>query len=208
MNVTDKETERFLKLVREKYRSDAIKILSSTHVSFVCIKTNIKIYIIYHDNCISVIDKDAVKLIELGLVVASFKEDDADFIISYISRRFDKLKLIFSSSTTHVFAENTSNMSASVGCGFDYSNAFMVRLFCPNEFAASIDLSENNADVSDETWDIILSNQANVNRMMSEYVSGTYFVPDNIKKRIQALYESLPDSDKLLLELGEDLTNI
>ena len=74
-----------------------------------------------------------------------------------------------------------------------------------NRWGLSFDLSENNADVSDEIWDIILNDRERVNNMLLPYVSGTCPVSDNIKKRLQALYESLSDSDKLLLELGEKI---
>ena len=93
--------------------------------------------------------------------------------------------------------------------GFTYdTNKLEVNVFSNNNYVGSLDLSENNADVSDYMWNIILNNRDNVNFMMSAYVSGKYSVSDNIKKRLQALYDSLSDSDKLLLELGEDLTNI
>ena len=205
MNVTDKETERFLNLVQPKCRSYAIETLSSAHASFVCINTNIKGHISY--NYISVIDKATTKVIGLDPALALLEEDDVSFIVSYISRCFDKFKLIFSSSMNRTFAESTSNMSVAIRSRVN-DGVFRAKLLCSNKCTRMLNLSENNADVSDELWDIILSDRANVNRMMSEYVSDTYSASDNIKKRIQALYDSLSDSDKLLLELGEDLTNI
>ena len=144
------------------------------------------------------------KVIGLDQAFAPFKKDDAEFIASYISRRFDNLKLIFSSSITSVFSKNISGMSVVIGRRF-YDDALTADLFSRNMFAISLDLSENNADFSNELWNIVLSNRSNVNRMMLAYVSGKYYASDNIKKRIQALYESLSDSGKLLLELGEDI---
>ena len=203
MNITDEETERFLNLIKPECRSYAIKALSNTHTSFVYIEIGIG----YCYNYIKVTRDGVVSFIELNPVFAPFKKDDADFIMSYISRCFDKFKLIFSSSIKRIFVKNTRYIDGSIGCFFDAGD-FKVVVSYHNRWGLSFDLSENNADVSDEIWDIILSNQANVNCMMSEYVSGTCPVSDNIKKRLQALYDSLSDSDKLLLELGEDLTNI
>lgn len=209
MNVTDEETERFLNFVDPGYRSDMIEILSNTRVPIICVQMRVEgsgaDY--RYGNYIAAIGEDPVldfKVIGLDQTFAPFKKDDAEFIVSYISRSFDNFKLIFSSSMTSVFSKNISDMSVAIGRRF-YDDALTADLLSHNIFAVSLDLSENNADVSDETWDIILSDHANANRMMSEYVSGTYSASDNIKKRIQALYESLPDSDKLLLELGEDL---
>ena len=210
MSVTDEETERFLNLVKPECRSYAIKALSNTHTPFVYIEIGIG----YCDGYIKVIRDDMVSFIELNPVFAPFKKDDAEFIASYISRRFDNLKLIFSSSITSVFSsitsvfsKNISGMSVVIGRRF-YDDALTASLFSHNKFAICLDLSENNSDFSNEIWNVVLSSRSNVNRMMLAYVSGKYYASDNIKKRIQALYESLSDSDKLLLELGEDLTNI
>ena len=213
MNVTDKETERFLKFIDPACRSGMVEILSNMRAPIICVQMCVKgsgVDCYHYDNYIVAIGEDTLldfKVIRLDQAFAPFKKDDAEFIASYISRRFDNLKLIFSSSITSVFSKNISDMSVAIGRRF-YDDALTASLFSHNRFAICLDLSENNADFSNELWNVVLSNRANVNRMMSEYVSGTYFASDNIKKRIQVLYDSLSDSDKLLLELGEDLTNI
>ena len=203
MNVTDEETKRFLKFIDPAYRSSMIKILSNNMYAPI---VYIEIGVGYRGNYIAVIGEAAFnfKVIGLDQTFTSFKEDDAKFIISYISRRFDNLKLIFSSSMTHIFAESTSNMRVAISPGLD-AGTFITRLFSNNHYVASLGLSENNADFSNELWNIVLSDRINVNRMMSTYVSGTCSVSDNIKKRIHTLYDSLSDSDKLLLELGEKI---
>ena len=203
MNVTDEETKRFLKFIDPAYRISMIRILrSNMYAPIVCIKISVG----YHYDYIAVIGEAALnfKVIGLDQRFAPFKEDDMKFIISYISRRFDNLKLVFSSSITWVFAESTSDMSVVIRSGLD-AGAFITKLFSNDNYVASVDLSENNADFSNELWNIVLGDRSNTTRMLLAYVSGTYSVSDNIKKRIQALYESLSDSDKLLLELGEDL---
>lgn len=217
MNVTDEETERFLRLVHPDYRRDAINILSNMHASI--IRTQIQIegsHNRHNDNYILLRGNDgnahemadlSIRFIALNPVFAQFKKDDAAFIIEFISRHFNKLKLLFSSSMTRVFVEDINAMKDVVGFTYD-TNKLEVNVFSNNNYVGSLDLSENNADVSDYMWNIILNNRDNVNFMMSAYVSGKYSVSDNIKKRLQALYDSLSDSDKLLLELGEDLTNI
>ena len=212
MNVTDEEKTRFLRLVHPAYRSDMIDILSNMHVSI--IRTNIKIEGSNdgcYDNFITATGKNYntsdFKVIRLNPTFAQFKKDDAAFIIAFISRCFDKLKLIFSSSVTHVFIEDINGMKAVLGTRFDtFSDGEPVAdIFSHNRRIVTLYLAENNADVSDDIWNVILSGHGNANRILSAYVSGAYCVSDNIKKRIRLLYESLPDSYKLLLELGEDI---
>ena len=211
MNVTDEETKRFLKLIDPTYRSDMRDILSNMHamhapIVFVRMLNTGNDNFAYHGNYILVISEDPAfnsKVIVFDQTFAKFKEDNAEFITSYISRRFNNLKLIFSSSVTRIFAENISAINLAISCLDD--GVFIAKLFSNNNNALAFELSENNADFSDEIWGIALSDRSNVNHMMSAYISGTYCVSDNIKKRIQALYESLSESDKLLLELGEDI---
>ena len=211
MNVTDEETKRFLKLIDPTYRSDMRDILSNMHamhapIVFVRMLNTGDDTFSYHGNYILVISEDTAftKVILFDQTFAKFKEDNAEFITSYISRRFNNLKLIFSSSVTRVFAENISAINL---ISFLDDGVFITKLFSNNNYvgAVAFELSENNADFSNEIWDIALSDHSNVNHMMSAYISGTYCVSDNIKKRLQALYESLSESDKLLLELGEDI---
>ena len=210
MNVTDEETERFLKFVDPAYRSGMIEILSNMRAPIIfvqmCVEGSGVDY--YYGNYIATMGEDPVldfKVIGLDQAFVPFKKDDAEFIVSYISRCFDKFKLIFSSSITSVFSKNISGMNFAIDRRL-YDDVLTADLFSHNRFGVCLNLSENNADFSNEIWDIVLSDRSNVAFMASEYVSGTYSASDNIKKRIQALYDSLSDSDKLLLELGEDLS--
>ena len=212
MNVTDEETKRFLKLIDPTYRSGMRDILSNMHaihapIVFVRMDTEGN-NDAYHGSYIIVISEDTTsyfKVIVFDKTFTPFKEDDVEFITSYISRRFNNLKLIFSSSMTRIFAEKTSVINVAISC-LD-NGVFITKLFSNNNYVGTVafGLSENSADFSNELWNIVLSNRSNVNCMMLAYVSGKYYASDNIKKRIQALYESLSDSDKLLLELGEDI---
>lgn len=210
MNVTDEETERFLKFVDPSYRSGMIEILSNMRAPTICVQMCVEGSKVdyYYGNFIATIGEDPVldfKVIGLDHAFAPFKKDDAEFIVSYISRSFDNFKLIFSSSIMSVFSKNISGMSVAIGRRF-YDGALTADLFSHSRFAISLNLSENNADFSNELWNVVLSDRSNVTFMASAYVSGTYSASDNIKKRVQALYDSLSDSDKLLLELGEDLS--
>ena len=136
---------------------------------------------------------------------------DIDFILSFISRHFENFKLIFSSSTTHVFVTTTENMQATVrevsyiGPDNKIVKFLVADLFSHGDVFARIYLSEYKGDLSDELWNIILNHGDNSARILSAYASGKYVFPEKIEKRINDLYESLSDSDKLLLELGEKI---
>ena len=136
---------------------------------------------------------------------------DIDFVLSFISRYFENFKLIFSSSTTHVFVTTTENMQATVRevSYIDSDNKtakFLVAdLFSHGDAFVRIHFSEYKGDLSDELWNIILNHGDNSERILSAYASGKYAFPEKIEKRINDLYESLSDSDKLLLELGEKI---
>ena len=136
---------------------------------------------------------------------------DIDFVLSFISRYFENFKLIFSSSTTHVFVTTTENMQATVRevSYIDSDNKtakFLVAdLFSHGDAFVRIHFSEYKGDLSDELWNIILNHGDNSERILSAYASGKYAFPEKIEKRINDLYESLSDSDKLLLELGENI---
>ena len=135
---------------------------------------------------------------------------DIDFVLSFISHYFENFKLIFSSSTAHVFVTTTENMQAIVRDTMhtDLDGKVInltANLFFQGSYFTYINLLEDNADISDELWNIILNHGDNSERILSAYTSGNYVFTEKIGKRINDLYESLSDSDKLLLELGEDI---
>ena len=136
---------------------------------------------------------------------------DIDFVLSFISRYFENFKLIFSSSTTHVFVTTTENMQATVrevsyiGSDNKAVKFLVADLFSPGDAFVRIHFSEYKGDLSDELWNIILNYSDNSERILSAYASGKYVFPEKIEKRFNDLYDSLSDSDKLLLELGEKI---
>ena len=100
MNVTDEETERFLKFIDPAYRSGMIEILSNMRAPIIFVQMCVEgIGVDYHyGNYIATMGEDPVldfKVIGLDQAFVPLKKDDADFIVSYISRCFDKFKLIF-----------------------------------------------------------------------------------------------------------------
>ena len=216
MNVTEKEINKFISLFYPEDCELVCDILSSKKVFLICtyIKENDSgNFIRIEEACdadlsIQYISYPTIKEIRLNPWI---NKNDIDFILSFISRYFENFKLIFSSSTTHIFVATTENMQATVRevSYIDSDNKdvkFLVAdLFSHGDAFARIHFSEYKGDLSDELWNIILNHGDNSARILSAYTSGKYVFPEKIEKRINNLYESLSDSDKLLLELGEKI---
>lgn len=215
MNVTEKEIKKFIGLFyREDYERvcDFLSSKKIFEIWTVITPNQYGNYIIVDEAC--GIDSSghydmSHLIITKQIRLNSCSDRDIDFVLSFISRYFENFKLIFSSSIEHVFVATTENMQVSLHDGGcielkDKTLKFLVGdLLSQNSFFAAVGLSKYNCDVSDELWNIILNDRGNVNRMISAYLSGKYVFSEKIKKRINDLYESLSDSDKLLFELDE-----
>lgn len=195
--VSEEELNRFLDLFPEESRDEVIELMSNTHVAaiqlIIAAKENTddyyKSHMIVTDTCTRL---GVLCSLGFGQKVAYFNEEDKAFILSFISRCFAAFKLIFSSSRMVVFVADIDNMSATIYA----KNHLLISLRSNHNDIALLDLSQNNAEVSDDIWNIILNGHDNINHMISAYISRKYCFSDNIKKRIRALYDSLPDSEK------------
>ena len=218
MNVTEKEINKFIGLFwREDY--ECVR-------DFLSSKTLFGIYTLMSEtdchNSITVVEEEfavdpsnhynisnqVTKEIRLNSWI---NKKDIDFVLSFISRYFENFKLIFSSSDVHIFIATTENMQAAIRDAMYIDldgkviNYLTVDLFFQGSYFTYINLLEDNADISDELWNILLNYPDSAAHMLSTYTSGKYVFPEKIEKRINDLYESLSDSDKLLLELGENI---
>ena len=220
MNVTAEETKRFLKLVNPRDRGEAKKLLSNKNVVVINVFTHAyeEPYIGVAEACTvkstDAYDIDSLKfsLIRFNSNFTSLGEDDAEFILSFISHHFKNLKLVFSSSEAHAFVVDIDGMSASVH--YAYYSGFVdghivkllnVDLLFQSYNFISFSFSDDDAEVPDDVWNVILGDRNNVNCILSAYVHEKHYFSDNIKNRIQALYDSLTDSEKLLFELDEGI---
>ena len=215
MNATEKEINKFIGLFwREDYKC-VRDFLSSKKVFgiYMNMRENGSGLIRAEEACDAdssgqYISYPTAKEIRLN---SHISKKDIDFILSFISRYFENFKLIFSSSIIHIFVATTENLQATVRevRYIDSDNKafkFLVAdLFSHGDVFARIHFSEYKGDLSDELWNIILNHGDNSARILSAYASGKYVFPEKIEKRINTLYESLSDSDKLLLELGEKI---
>ena len=218
MNVTEKEINKFIGLFwREDYER-VCDFLSSKKVFEIC--TLMSETDCHNDITVeeveSVVDPsgyynishNVTKLLRLNSYI---NKKDIDFILSFISRYFENFKLIFSSSLTHIFVATTENVQAALRDAVHIDldgkniNCLTADLFFRGSYFENINLLEDNADISDELWNIILNYPDSASHMLSAYMSGKYVFAEKIEKRINDLYESLSERDRLLSELGEDI---
>ena len=131
MNVTAEETKRFLKLVNPRDRGEAKKLLSNKNVVTINVYTHAdeEQYMDVAEACTvksdGTYDMDGLKssCIRFDSKFTRLGEDDAEFILSFISHHFKNLKLVFSSSEEHAFVVDIGGMSASVH--YDYFRGFV-----------------------------------------------------------------------------------
>ena len=203
--VSEVEVNRFLDLFPEESHDEVIELMSNKHVAaiqlIIAAKENTGDY--YKSRMIvkDARDRLGVNSLGFGQKVAYFNEEDKAFILSFISRCFAAFKLIFSSSRMAVFVAKTDNMSAAILAPYVLKDHLFIRILSNGNDIAMLNLSQNNAEVSDDIWNIILSDRDNVKHILRGYISKRYYFSDNtkndIKKRLHALYDSLPYSKKL-----------
>ena len=210
MNVTEKEVNKFIGLFwREDY--ECVRDFLSSKKAFgiyMSMRENGSGFIRMEEAC----DADSYGHYNIRIRFNShISKKDIDFVLSFISRYFENFKLIFSSSEVHIFVATTEDLQAAlrdamyIDLDGKVINYLTADLLFQGSYFAHINLLEDNADISDELWNAILSYSDSAAHMLSAYTSGKYVFPEKIRRRINDLYESLSDSDKLLLELGEDI---
>lgn len=217
MNVTEEEINKFVSLFWREDCELVYDILSSKKVFLICtlIKENDSGNFIRIEEACDAdlsghynISYPTIKEIRLNSWI---NKNDIDFILSFIFRYFKNFKLILSSSSLHIFVATTENIQvilredSFVELDDKVVKFLVADLFSHGDCFAGIRLSEYNGDLSDDLWNIILNRSDNSVRILSAYTSGNYVFTEKIGKRINDLYESLSDSDKLLLELGENI---
>ena len=222
MGVTQSEIDKFLEFFDSGSYDAAVKFLNSNMIMCIHVETRLEDDKGYYRCSITVKEARGVTSsgiydmhapITTRLILESkskseyLKEVDLAFIMSFISRYFENFKLIFSSSYSYVFVATTDNMSAVISeCNVLFSKVMALSVFYQDSLLIELNFLKSDAEVSDDMWKIITDSRNNINIIMHHaYISKDYEFSDKIKKRIRDTYESLPDSDKLLLELGLEL---
>ena len=207
MEFTKDEIEKFAYLVKISEGETARKFLSSDKFHITTADVELK-----NDN-----NKDDVpmtNIIAAGVVESPlpisleacfyfkdeknivFSDGTLKFIKSIIERRLNGLSLIYTDSAKSVYFEGDIAQASIDVSFFKYDPALRISIF-----DRPFDVGEYDADFSANVWSALCSRKDIMMKIFkySEYCSS------KIQKRIQTYYDNLSNSDKLLLELGEEL---
>lgn len=135
---------------------------------------------------------------------AVFSDDDLKFIKSILKKKLKGFLLIYKSNLRLVYDEG--------GLKNEYKHITIAeQSFCGklniylNIRGRIYNMTRDDADLSDYLWGILCNDKSLMLDMLKYYMEDSECFSSNIQKRIQSYYESLTDSEKLLLELGEEI---
>lgn len=131
-----------------------------------------------------------------------FSDNDLKFIKSIIDRRLDGLSLIYKSDLKMVYEEDIKNSRIKITDESFNDNNYNVLIVISGRCYS---MTRYDADLSDDAWNVLYHKKDLMLEMLKYYMKDTRYFSPKIQKRIQAYYDSLSDSDKLLLEVGEDI---
>lgn len=124
-----------------------------------------------------------------------------DFIVSIINKISPNMRIIYSSDTSVVYSSEHIDVK-------DVN--FLVVAFAKRKSWISLPrrsycLYEHGAVVCDEILEQLCSDDNKKYDLLKEYVSHPESMSKEMCYKIKPIYDVLPASDKLLLELGEDI---
>lgn len=127
------------------------------------------------------------------------RKDRVDLVNKILKEATRELSCIYTSNKRDLYVDFNDETSNIIVLRDPFSVDFGV---LPT---LTVDLQEENADCSDKFWNMIIDIPCASNDFMHVFVNTPkkYSVP--IQKRLQKIYDNLSDSEKLLIEVGEDL---
>ena len=133
---------------------------------------------------------------------AVFSDDDLKFIKSIFNKKLKDFLLIYKSNLRTVYDKGVlKNEHITIKeqsfCG--KLNTYL------NIRGRVYNMTRDDADLSDYLWGILCNDKSLMLDMLNCYMEDSECFSSNIQKRIQSYYDSLTDSEKLLLELGENI---
>lgn len=194
-NITEKEYHDFMECV-DLWSYDAAKefltgVLPLSRLSFKIRTAENRDYVRH-----SYIKFYAGKIVLLDL---DAKKDRVDLVNKILKEATRGLSCIYTSNKRDLYVDLNDETSNIIVLRDPFSVDFGV---LPT---VTVDLQEENADCSDKFWNMIIDIPCASNAFMHVFVNTPekYSVP--IQKRLQKIYDNLSDSEKLLIEVGEDL---
>ena len=131
-----------------------------------------------------------------------FSDDDLEFIKSILNKRLEGLPLIYKNNLRFVYEEGVLKNEHITIAEQSFCGKLNIYL---NIRGRIYNMTRDDADLSDYLWGILCNDKSLMLDMLKCYMKDSKYFSPKIQKRIQSYYDSLPDSEKLLLELGEDI---
>ena len=133
---------------------------------------------------------------------AVFSDDDLKFIKSIFNKKLKDFLLIYKSNLRTVYDKGVlKNEHITIK-----EHSFCGKLNTYLNIRGRVyNMTRDDADLSDYLWGILCNDKSLMLDMLNCYMEDSECFSSNIQKRIQSYYDSLSDSEKLLLELGEDI---
>lgn len=131
-----------------------------------------------------------------------FSDDDLEFIKSILNKRLEGLPLIYKNNLRFVYEEGgLENEHIKISTDSPGSNSDIYIVIRCRTYT----MSSDDSDLSDDLWNILCNDKNLMLNILKYYMKDSKCFSSNIQKRIQSYYDSLTDSEKLLLELEEEI---
>lgn len=215
MEFTKNEINRFLALIKSHDRNSAREFLYSDIGRIKTIGISLKNSEnkgVIPDTHIAIIYRNAVFRNEIFTEHIFFKDeddavfsdDDLKFIKSILKKKLKGFLLIYKSNLRLVYDEGGlkneyKHITIAERSFFGKLNIYL------NILGRIYNMTRDDADLSDYLWGILCNDKSLMLDMLKYYMKDSECFSSNIQKRIQSYYDSLTDSEKLLLELGEEI---
>ena len=206
MEFTKDEINRFLALIKSYYHNAAREFLYSDigriKTISITLKNSENKNLVY-DTHIVIIYEHATEIIHFNdAASAVFSDDDLEFLKSILDKKLEGLLLIYKNNLRTVYDEGglkNEHITISKESFFGKLNIYI------NIRDRTYNMTRDDADLSDYLWGILCNSKTLMLDMLKYYMKDSECFSSNIQKRIQLYYDSLTDSEKLLLELGEEI---
>lgn len=208
MKFTKNEINRFLALIKSHDHNSAREFLYSDVGRIKTIDISLKNSEnkdVIPDTHIAIIYRNAIFTEHIFFKDeddAVFSDDDLKFIKSILKKKLKDFLLIYKNNLRTVYDEGVlKNEHITIAeqsfCG--KLNSYL------NIRGRIYNMTRDDADLSDYLWGILCNDKSLMLDMLNCYMKDSECFSSNIQKRIQSYYDSLTDSEKLLLELGEEI---
>lgn len=208
MKFTKNEINRFLALIKSHGHNSAREFLYSDVGRIKTIDISLKNSEnkdVIPDTHIAIIYRNAIFTEHIFFKDeddAVFSDDDLKFIKSILKKKLKGFLLIYKNNLRTVYDEGVLKNEHITIAKQSFCGNLNIYI---NIRGRTYNMTRDDADLSDYLWSILCNDKSLMLDMLNCYMKDSECFSSNIQKRIQSYYDSLTDSEKLLLELGEEI---